>query len=621
MKYDFLAYLWRSETWIVGSALVAFLVATWVLRGTPPGHATDSENDSDAPTARYRDRIVAAVVVGLILILLGAFVAITRGIPWSLPIFGVGFGLVLMLIAYNRRYRHASPSLRRTIEFSSAFLNATLLAGILIVGNIIAFRYGGHLIDVTREQTYSLSSMTLNQLKSLEQPVTFMMVFGRGPRAVRQRDRVVQLLESYKAVNPAMIELDSLDPYSDVTRYDELVKRMPELELLHGGGVVSGGGVVIQYGEGDSAQHVVVRNGDLFQQLPPGAARGGMDQFASAFTGEDEVTSALMRLREGKKAKVVFTTGHGEPLTSDLNPQSRGIGNWKARLAKVGCEVIDLNLIQDEIPADTSLVIVVSPKSAFKPDEEPKLRAFAEKGGPVLLLLGNTEPSGLDEFLKSFNLALGGGLVIDPRYNYKNNPSLVFAPTGGIVKHPVIDPLGPNRAALLPSAAPIHVFGQSTRGQAPTDPVNPRLLPAPLLQTTNFSWAESNPKNSPVRLDPKTGDEPGPLTVGVAVTERPEKLAPGNVTAGKPRLVLFSSPGMAENYVQEIEQTNLDLLMNAASWLRNRPDTQGIPPHTHVSLTLAVDPFLRSRLILVPSAVAVMLIIALGITVYMTRRQ
>ena len=69
---------------------------------------------------------------------------------------------------------------------------------------------------------------------------------------------------------------------------------------------------------------------------------------------------------------------------------------------------------------------------------------------------------------------------------------------------------------------------------------------------------------------------------------------------------------MAENAFQEIEQTNLDLLMNAASWLRNRPDTLGIPPHTHVALTLSVDPFLRSRLILVPSAVAVMLIIAHG---------
>ncbi len=111
------------------------------------------------------------------------------------------------------------------------------------------------------------------------------------------------------------------------------------------------------------------------------------------------------------------------------------------------------------------------------------------------------------------------------------------------------------------------------------------------------------------------------MLVGVAVSERPEKARPGDAAEGKPRLVLLSSPAMAENVFQEIEQTNLDLLMNAASWLRNRPDTQGIPPHTHVALTLSVDPFLRSRLILVPSAVAAMLIIAMGITVYIARRQ
>jgi hypothetical protein len=189
------------------------------------------------------------------------------------------------------------------------------------------------------------------------------------------------------------------------------------------------------------------------------------------------------------------------------------------------------------------------------------------------------------------------------------------------LKHAVIDPLGSNRGVLLPRAAPIHIFGQSVRGQPPTEAVNPKLIPATILQTTNYSWAEKDPRKPPLRLDPTTGDEPGPLTVGVAVSDRLERPSAGNAAAGKPRLVLFASSGMAENRIQEIEQTNLDLLMNAASWLRNRPDTQGIAPHTHVALTLAVDPGLRSRLILVPTVVAVMLIIALGISVYMIRRQ
>ncbi len=89
------------------------------LAGTPPGQSTESEADDDAPRAGYRDRIVVAVVVGLMLIVGGGYVAISRGVLWSLPIFAVGFGLVLTLISFNQRYRHASPSLRRTIDFST----------------------------------------------------------------------------------------------------------------------------------------------------------------------------------------------------------------------------------------------------------------------------------------------------------------------------------------------------------------------------------------------------------------------------------------------------------------------------------------------------------------------
>ena len=74
-------------------------------------------------------------------------------------------------------------------------------------------------------------------------------------------------------------------------------------------------------------------------------------------------------------------------------------------------------------------------------------------------------PPGLDEFLKSFNLAIDSGLVIDPRLPYKGNPSIVFAPTSAAVKHPIVDPLGPTRLVLLPIAAPIHLLGQATRGR------------------------------------------------------------------------------------------------------------------------------------------------------------
>jgi hypothetical protein len=613
MKFEFVRLFSREEFWLAASAVAAGLVVAWILRGAPPGQAGKGEDDADAPRSGYRDRMIAAVVVGMLLISGGAYLAVSRGLLWSLPVFGLGFGLVLFLIARNRRYRHSSPSLRRTLDFSSAFLNASLLAGILIVVNVIAFRYGGQPLDLTRERTYSLSSQTLNQLETLDRPVTFTMYFGQGVRAARQRDRMVQLLETYKAANPRMIELETLDPYNDVTRIDELVKRVPELELIQGGGVA------IEYGKGEGASHAVVRNQDLFLQIPLDPARGRLDHFASTFNGEDEITSAIMRLKEGKKTKVGFTIGHGEPPTSDLNPRGRGIGYWKARFNKVGCEVVDLNLIKENIPQDLALLIVVGPKSPFKPDELLKLRSFSDSGKPLLLLLGNTEPSGLDDLLKSFNLSIGPGLVIDPKYNFNRNPSMVFAPTNPAIKHPIADALGPDRGVLLPGAAPIHLANTKGPGAPAEPPVDTSLVPIAILRTTNLSWAESEPKAIPISLDKQ--DERGPLAVGIAIADRSPRDAPGSPPQGRPRLVLFSCPAMAENVFQEIERTNLDILMNSAGWLRGRADTLGIAPKPHIALTLSVDPYLRSRLILVPSVVAVLLIIAMGTVVFISRRE
>src|SRR5262249_18128417 len=165
------------------------------------------------------------------------------------------------------------------------FLNSSLLAGILIVLNVIAFRYGGRPLDLTREATYSLSSLTLNQLTTLKRPVTFTMIFGQSPVAAPQRDRVIQLLETYKTINPHKIRITSLDPYYDLTRKDELVKRVPDLALLRGGGVL------VQYGEGEGAEYRLVRNQEMFAPLSLNQMRGGADHFETVFAGEDAITS------------------------------------------------------------------------------------------------------------------------------------------------------------------------------------------------------------------------------------------------------------------------------------------------------------------------------------------
>ena len=287
----------------------------------------------------------------------------------------------------------------------------------------------------------------------------------------------------------------------------------------------------------------------------------------------------------------------------------------------MGSEVIDLNLIRDAIPDDLALLILAGPRTPFKPEELAKLKAYTDRGGHVLALVGNTEPAGLDEFFKSFNLELGRGLAIDPMLNYNRNVNLIFAFLKGGQAHPITEALQTDRAIFVPSGAPIHILGQGSKDPsgAPSPPVNRNLVPIAILRTGPQSWAETDLNNPRPKLD-QGADEAGPLTVGVAVQERLAEGSPQGASP-KPRLVVFSSGAIGDNFAQAIEPTNVDLLMNAASWLRGRPDAIGIAASTHVALTLTADPLLRNRLILVPTVLATLAIVAAGVLVYLARRE
>jgi hypothetical protein len=552
--------------------------------------------------------VTAGLVIGLILIGSGGYVALNVGIPRSLPIFLAGLGLILALSAANRRHRHANADLRRSIDFATTALNASLLAGILLVCNVIAFRYGGPPLDLTRERANSLSSQTVNQLATLTRPVQFTLVFGQGPRALAQRERVAQLLELYRAVNPAMIKVESeVNPL----RGEEPLKRAPDLAVLQGGGVL------IEYGEGEQTQAVVVRNRDMFPPPPSSRPKRRDEQFATEFTGEDAITSALIRLREAKKAKVAFTTGHGEPSINDLNPRGDGLGIWKSRLTAAGCDVFEIDLIREEIADDLALLVVAGPKTSFKAEEAAKIKAFADRRGPLLLILGDPTASGLEGLLRGHHLEIGRGIATDLRLNLNGVPQVVFAVPGESDVHPIVH-TSRSRRILIPEAAPIRII---SRPDSQSPPPTPGLVATPILKTGNQSWAEVDGSASQPKFD-RGADAPGPVVVGAAVAElKPPEGSTATQSDPKPRLVLFSSRAIAGNLVVGIENSNLDLVMNAASWLRDRPDAVGISPSTHVALQLTVDPALRARLVIVPTVTALIVIIGIGITVYLTRRE
>jgi hypothetical protein len=605
-----LTFLTRPEVWTSGLALAGFLALYWVIRGAPIGQASRDEPD-DAPRANYRDRVVALAVGGFLLVLAGAWLATTRGVPWSLPLFASGFGIVVAVLKVNARYRHASPTLRRVLEFSETALTASLVAGILVVGNVVAFKYGARALDLTHDRAYSLSSGTLRRLEALDRPVKFTVFHGNSERSLRQLDRVRQLVDLYRSARPTRVSVEYLDHVREVNDFEALAKRIPALAAS------PGDGIVIEYGEGETATHAVIPTHELFEG---GRSRfeARPDRFLSSFNGEDVVTSAVARLAEGKRSKVAFTTGHDEPPTGEIDPRQPGVGLWKLRLSAIGTDVIELNLLRDEIPDDVPLLVIVSPQAPFQPGEIERIQAHIKRGGRLLLLLGNTKPSGLDDFLRSYNVEVGQGVVVDPRLSYMGREWMIYVPVSGGTGNPVTESLA-NRAVLFQNAAPLTLLGDSGKaGKAATTrkAVNPAVLTSPFLQSRAESWVEMEPRNARNVRDPAR-EPAGPATIGAGVAIRPALETEQPV----PRMVVFASSHLADNGIIAAEPSNLDLLMNAVHWLRGRPELAGIAPKTHESLLFTADPGLQFRLVMVPTLMAFVVIIGLGITTYLARRD
>ena len=293
------------------------------------------------------------------MVLAGAYLAAMVGIPWSIPAFAAGFGIVAAVLRINRRYRHVSPPIRRVLEFSSTAFTILLLAGILVVANVVAFKYGGRAIDLTRDRAFSLSSRTESLLKALDRPISFTVFFGNSERSSRQLDRVKQMLDLYKGANASRVRVDYLDPNTDLKEFEALARRVPDVVAS------PGGGIVLAYGEGEAVPLSLISTMELFESQG-GRFESGPDRFVSSFHGEDVVTSALIRLREGKTSRIAFTTRHDEPSTGELDPSRPGLGLWRARLASIGTEVVEVDLLRDELPEEIGLLVICGPRDSVQ---------------------------------------------------------------------------------------------------------------------------------------------------------------------------------------------------------------------------------------------------------------
>ncbi len=481
---------------------------------------------------------------------------------------------------------------------------------VVLVNVICARRYTRW--DLTANKRYSLSPATVETLRTLPETIHVWVLLGSADPLEQS---VKQLLAAYHA-ETTRLDVHYVDPDRDVLALEDVKKRFRiETGRTEQGHVVADAVVVVARGE----KHWFLTTADM-------VSFSTSDDTQVKPREEQALTGAIRNVLGGEKAKLCFTSGHGEMSPADAS--DRGTGTLRDLLEKDNFEIVSVDSSgpsATEPFAGCSVAVIAGLQGAFTNDETERLRTWVLGGGNLLLaaspVTGDTEtgmvPAGLERVLAPFGIALDDDLVIE------RDEDVAFAGTGGIrfvtqVKmHGVTAALVKSEGERDPPRTILH-FARSMRRVSEAG----SAAAEELLSTSNQSFGLTNLAGAAEWTEPpaKTArDLPGPLVVAMAA-ERP-KTTP--TAPHGPRVVAIGSASVltASTFREPLPVRGAALLVESAvSWLSAKPQVLDVPERSAVAAGIRITDDSRSEirryvLLFMPGAVAL-----LGIAVAMFRR-
>ena len=415
----------------------------------------------------------------------------------------------------------------------AALISVAVLAGLILINLIIGqFPFQ---IDMTEYKVFSLSEQTIQVLEQVNSPVNIYGLWSPG----QENSDVTEVLDLYLARNKNL-RFEVIDP----DRNPGFVMRFNRDRTA-----ILPGSVIV---EGEKGYRVISPN-DMYEVTN--------FQNSSAVTGisvERRLTSALLYAGTGKVPVIYEITGHQE-----IGLAALGLHTY---LDQENFELKSLNLMQSNVPADASILAIISPASDITRPEADKILDFLAQGGRLLVMADFQiqEVTMVNEILASYGLRFDYGIVMenDPTYTAGD----VYVEVPRMEEHDILNPiLQKGSTVVLPFAMGISETGTKRR----TVGINP------LLTTSANSWLRNDMySSSTVRIP---SDQSGPITMAVTVAD-PQYIQDDEPQA---RIVLIAASTVVSTPYgdfsifnpQIVPGSNADLVMNSLTWLDNRPET------------------------------------------------
>jgi hypothetical protein len=393
--------------------------------------------------------------------------------------------------------------------------------------------------DLTSEKFYSLSDQTTKVIDNLDDDVT---IYGLAQPG-RENLRIDEILRRYQT-SSRLVTLEYIDPY----RNPAFPKKY-ELE-----------------GRTPGENSLIVVSGDKFKVIEP------FDMYNYSYNPDNPFESQpqSLKVEEVLTGAILYVTAKEDPVIYQL------VGHQEFALpAQLSEQIEDENyavkqlnlLVEEKVPDDATILLVLSPKFDLTEGEVAKLREFLfdrRGSGFFLLDIVLEEQPNLDGLLKSYGVEIKRALIYEgdagrhiPQYSYGLVPEMPF--------HIITSSLRTNDLLVL---APLSQAIEELEIKRRTIEVEP------LLTTSEKAWGKVQ-LESRVELK-RPGDLDGPFDLAVAITDTGER------EQGEARTVVTGSsfllyPDRALGVPLQ-GPGNFDFFLNSLNWLRGQEELISIRP-------------------------------------------
>ncbi len=513
---------------------------------------------------------------GIVLLLFGLA---SYGLTWRFDLWTAihvagGATLLLAAIFLNLAGFRSTVSSRGTREQVQAAAGTALFCGILIAGNVLAFRHPWR-YDATEKRIHTLSEQTNSVVRGLDKPVELLAFLQAGDPS---REEIEDLLARYRAASPR-IAWRIVDP-----------EREPQL----------------------ADQLRVTRKGVLVARSGEASAQTSGDPNVGITEGA--VTNLILKVTRPGPHLVHVLTGHGEPSPDDQQTPA-GLGLLADALREQNFEVRRLLLATEpEVPADAAVVLVAGPRKPLLEHEVAALRRYLDRGGRLLLLLDPGEASGVEALLADYRIAVGDDVIVD-----REQIPFLGARLG---LDPIVEsfpPHGVNRGFEERV-----LFRQARSVESRTEGGIPGVEARVIAETRTGSWAEKAWRDMlrTGRVSQDAEDRDGPVPVAVAA-ERPAPTEAGEAGTSpdrRARLVVVGDADWVRNG-QIGDFFNREWALNVVEWLSGQEDLVAERPRTFRASRLEMTQAGFSNLFRLSVLLAPEALVILGLGVWWRRRS